>query len=101
MPIEALIIDDEPLAREKVRGFLDNEGDIQIVAECRDGKEALEAIEEHRPQLVFLDVQMPEMDGFEVLANVEPDHLPTVIFTTAFDQYALKAFDVHAVDYLL
>ncbi|MEM1183163.1 MAG: LytTR family DNA-binding domain-containing protein [Acidobacteriota bacterium] len=101
MPIEALIIDDEPLAREKVRGFLENESDITIVAECRDGKEALEALEEHRPQLVFLDVQMPEMDGFEVLSNVEPEHLPTVIFTTAYDQYALKAFDVHAVDYLL
>lgn len=101
MPIEALIIDDEPLAREKVRGFLDGEVDVSVVAECRDGREALEALETHRPDLVFLDVQMPEMDGFEVLANVEPEHLPTVIFTTAYDQYALKAFDVHAVDYLL
>jgi len=101
VPIQALIIDDEPLAREKVRGFLEKESDIQILTECRDGREALEAIEEHKPDLIFLDVQMPEMDGFEVLANVEAESMPTVIFTTAFDQYALKAFDVHAVDYLL
>lgn len=101
MPIQALIIDDEPLAREKVRGFLEPESDIEIVAECRDGREALEALEAHKPDLIFLDVQMPEMDGFEVLENVDPGSLPTVIFTTAYDQYALKAFDVHAVDYLL
>ena len=101
MAIRALIIDDEPLAREKVRGFLESESDIEVLAECRDGKEALEALEEHKPDLIFLDVQMPELDGFEVLSNVEPADLPTVIFTTAYDQYALKAFDVHAVDYLL
>ncbi|MEM6797630.1 MAG: LytTR family DNA-binding domain-containing protein, partial [Acidobacteriota bacterium] len=83
-----------------VRGFLEGESDIEIVAECRDGKQALETIESEKPDLIFLDVQMPEMDGFEVLANIEPDLFPTVIFTTAYDQYALKAFDVHAVDYL-
>lgn len=101
MAIRALIIDDEPLAREKVRGFLESESDIEVLAECRDGKEALEALDEHKPDLVFLDVQMPELDGFEVLSNVDAGDLPTVIFTTAYDQYALKAFDVHAVDYLL
>ncbi len=101
MAIRTIIVDDEPLAREKLRGFLDQETDIEIIDECRDGREALEKIEAEKPDLVFLDVQMPEMDGFEVLENVEPEQLPTVIFVTAFDQYAIKAFDVHAVDYLL
>lgn len=101
MPIRTLIIDDEPLAREKLRGFLEKEKDFEIVAECRDGREALETIEAEEPDLVFLDVQMPEMDGFEVLEHVDEDKLPNVVFTTAYDQYALKAFEVHAVDYLL
>ena len=101
MAIKTIIVDDEPLAREKLRGFLEKEGDVEIIGECRDGREALEAIEGEGPDLVFLDVQMPEMDGFEVLDNLEPEDLPTVIFVTAYDQYALKAFDVHAVDYLL
>ncbi len=101
MPIKTIIVDDEPLAREKLRGFLENEPDVRIAGECRDGREALETIEAEKPDLVFLDVQMPEMDGFEVLDNLEPDQLPTVIFVTAYDQYAIKAFDVHAVDYLL
>lgn len=101
MPIRTLIIDDEPLAREKLRGFLDGEEDLEIVAECRDGREALLTIEKERPDLIFLDVQMPEMDGFEVLENLDPEALPTVVFTTAYDQYALKAFEVHASDYLL
>ncbi len=101
MAITALIVDDEPLAREKIRGFLEAEADIKIIGECRDGREALIQIEELEPDLVFLDVQMPELDGFEVLDHLEKDRLPTVIFVTAYDQYALKAFDVHAVDYLL
>ncbi len=101
MAIKTLIIDDEPLAREKLHGFLEGAEDIEIIAECRDGREALETIEKQSPDLVFLDVQMPEMDGFEVLANLEAEYLPTVVFVTAFDQYAIKAFDVHAVDYLL
>ncbi len=101
MTIKTLIVDDEPLAREKLRGFLEKESDIEVLGECRDGREALETIDAEKPDLVFLDVQMPEMDGFEVLENLEPDALPTVIFVTAYDQYALKAFDVHAVDYLL
>ena len=101
MAIKTLIIDDEPLAREKLHGFLEGAEDIEIIAECRDGREALETIEKQSPDLVFLDVQMPEMDGFEVLANLDAESLPTVVFVTAFDQYAIKAFDVHAVDYLL
>jgi two-component system, LytTR family, response regulator len=99
--IKTIIVDDEPLAREKLRGFLEQEPDVEIIGECRDGREALETIEAEQPDLVFLDVQMPEMDGFEVLEHVEPEIMPTVIFVTAYDQYALKAFDVHAVDYLL
>ena len=101
MTIRTLIVDDEPLAREKLRGFLDGVEDFEVVGECRDGREALETIERECPDLVFLDVQMPEMDGFEVLENLPEDELPTVVFVTAYDQYALKAFDVHAVDYLL
>ncbi|MEM9558076.1 MAG: LytTR family DNA-binding domain-containing protein [Acidobacteriota bacterium] len=101
MAIRTILVDDEPLAREKLQGFLQKETDIEIVAECRDGREAVETIERERPDLVFLDVQMPEMDGFEVIETLEADSLPIVVFVTAFDQYALKAFDVHAVDYLL
>ena len=92
MAIKTLIVDDEPLAREKLRGFLEGEKDIEILGECRDGREALETIEAEKPDLVFLDVQMPEMDGFEVLENLEPESLPTVIFVHAVD-YLLKPFD--------
>ncbi len=101
MTIKTIIVDDEPLAREKLRGFLEQESDFEILGECRDGREALETIEAEKPDLVFLDIQMPEMDGFEVLENLDPGALPTVIFVTAYDQYAIKAFDVHAIDYLL
>ena len=101
MAIRTIIVDDEPLAREKLRAFLETEADVEIIDECRDGREALETIEGEKPDLVFLDVQMPEMDGFEVLENLEREGLPTVVFVTAYDQYAIKAFDVHAVDYLL
>ena len=101
MAIRTILVDDEPLAREKTRAFLEKEPDIEIVAECRDGKEALETIEAEKPDLVFLDIQMPEMDGFEVMENLELDDPPIIIFVTAFDEYALKAFDIHALDYLL
>lgn len=101
MPIRTLIVDDEPLAREKLRGFLEKETDIEIIGECRDGREAVETIDRDRPDLLFLDIQMPEMDGFDVLEQVDEVAMPTVVFTTAFDQYAIKAFDVHAADYLL
>lgn len=99
MAIRAVVVDDEPLAREKLMGFLEQEHDIQVIAECPDGKSAVETLDAESPDLLFLDVQMPEMSGFEVLENL--DRIPNVIFVTAFDQYALKAFDVHAVDYLL
>jgi two-component system LytT family response regulator len=99
--IRTLIVDDEPLARRGIRAQLDEEADIEIVSECRNGLEAVAAIEEQSPDLVFLDVQMPELDGFGVLEAVGVDRMPVVIFVTAYDQYALRAFDVHALDYLL
>ncbi len=101
LAIRTIVVDDEPLAREKLRGFLEAESDFEVVAECRDGAEAVETIEREKPDLVFLDVQMPELSGFEVLEQLDPESFPTVIFVTAYDQYALKAFEVHAVDYLL
>jgi two-component system LytT family response regulator len=99
--IRALIVDDEPLARERIRGLLREEADVQIAAECASGAEAVQQIMRQKPDLVFLDVQMPEMDGFEVLAQVPAEQLPVVIFATAFDQHAVRAFDAHALDYLL
>jgi two-component system LytT family response regulator len=99
--IRTVIVDDEPLARRGIRAQLKEEEDIEIVAECRNGLEAVAAIEKQAPDLVFLDVQMPELDGFGVLKAVGVDHMPAVIFVTAYDQYALRAFDVHALDYLL
>ncbi|MTI38547.1 LytR/AlgR family response regulator transcription factor [Fulvivirga lutimaris] len=99
MKINCIIIDDEKLARELLIEFLEPYTDIEIVAECSNGKDAVEKINELKPQLIFLDVQMPGMDGFDVLENI--DHRPFVIFTTAYDQYAIKAFDKSAIDYLL
>ena len=99
--IRTLIVDDEPMARERVRTLLAQQADIDIVGECADGPQAVAAIERLQPQLVFLDVQMPGLDGFGVLAGRAPDRMPLVVFTTAYDEYALRAFDVHALDYLL
>ena len=99
--ITTLIIDDEPLARRNLRLLLEKDPQIEILEECRDGREAVKAINALSPDLIFLDIQMPEMDGFDVLARVGPEHIQAIIFVTAFDQYALKAFDVHALDYLL
>lgn len=96
---KAIIIDDEPLARSLVREYLQEYPFIEIAAECGDGFEGLKAIHEHRPDLVFLDIQMPKINGFEMLELLDP--APPVIFTTAFDEYAIRAFDRHAVDYLL
>jgi two-component system LytT family response regulator len=96
-----LIVDDEPLARRNLRLLLEKDPQIEIVGECGNGREAVKAISELSPDLIFLDIQMPEMDGFDVLERVGPDHIQAIIFVTAFDQYALKAFDVHALDYLL
>jgi two-component system LytT family response regulator len=97
--IKAIIIDDEPLARSLVKEFLAYYTDIEVKAECNDGFEGLKAIQEHQPDLIFLDIQMPKINGFEMLELI--DQPPAVIFTTAFDEYAIKAFDNHAVDYLL
>src|SRR3984885_6404427 len=95
----ALIIDDEPLARMVVREYLQAFDQIEVLQECNDGFEGLKAIQQHQPNLIFLDVQMPKINGFEMLELVE--NPPSVIFTTAFDEYAIKAFETHAVDYLL
>jgi len=101
MKLQAIIVDDEPPARERIRLFLKEEPDVQLVAECSSGSEALAQIKRNKPDLVFLDVQMPGMDGFEVLHNVPIEELPLVIFTTAYDQHAVRAFEAHALDYLL
>jgi two-component system, LytTR family, response regulator len=99
--IQVLIADDEPLARERLRTLLTGEDWLDIVAECQNGQEAAESILKLQPDLVFLDIQMPGATGFDVIEAVGPDKMPLVVFVTAFDKYALKAFDVHALDYLL
>ena len=96
-----LIADDEPLARERLRMLLSSEDWVQIVAECQDGRETVSAIQKLQPDLVFLDVQMPGASGFDVIEGVGAARMPPVIFVTAYDRYALRAFDVHALDYLL
>ena len=100
-PIRVLIVDDEPLARRGVRSRLRKHSDIEIVAECATGKAAVMAIRERLPDLVFLDIQMPDLSGFDVLRALRHDELPAIIFLTAYDQFALDAFRVHALDYLL
>lgn len=97
----ALIVDDEPPARAKIRKFLESRPDLEILGEAGDGLEAIQKILELRPDLLFLDIQMPRGDGFDVLREVYPQHKPIVIFTTAYDEYAVRAFEVEAVDYLL
>lgn len=99
--IRTIIADDEPLALKGLRLRLEAYADIEIVAQCPNGRTALEAIKREKPNLVFLDIQMPAMDGFEVVKELIGDEMPLVVFVTAFDEYALKAFDAHAVDYLL
>jgi two-component system LytT family response regulator len=100
-PIRVLVVDDEPLAREKIRGMAADDPDIRIVGECTNGAEAIEAIQTLRPDLILLDVQMPEVGGFAVLEALKDEGLPPVIFITAYDHYAVRAFEVHALDYLL
>jgi two-component system LytT family response regulator len=99
--IRALVVDDEPLARQNLRVLLAADPDVEIVAECGTGREALAAIASESPDLVFLDIQMPEMDGFEVLERLDARTAPAVVFVTAYDQYAIRAFEVRAIDYLL
>jgi two-component system LytT family response regulator/two-component system response regulator LytT len=111
MPISALIIDDEQLARDELKYLLDQVGDVNVLAQGTNGIEAVDLIEEHHPDLVFLDVQMPGLDGFAVIQKLvdrhraqtgkEAEPLPQIVFATAYDQYAVRAFDVNAVDYLL
>lgn len=97
--MKTILIDDEPLARTLLAELLEDEKDIEIVASCNDGFEGLKAIQEHQPDLIFLDIQMPKITGFELLELLE--NPPKVIFTTAYDEYALKAFEVNALDYLM
>lgn len=99
--IRALVIDDEPLARDRICRLLARQSDIQVVGQCGDGKSAVIAIAKHDPDLVFLDVQMPELDGFGVLREIPRAKMPVIVFVSAYDQYAVKAFAVHALDYLL
>ena len=101
MKYRCLIIDDEMLARDVIRTFVQHDHSIEITDEAANGPEAVVKILQHRPDVIFLDIQMPELDGFEVLREVWPHHQPFVVFTTAFDQYALRAFEVNAIDYLL
>ena len=97
--IKTILIDDEPLARSVVLEYLQSFADFKVVAECNDGFEGVKAIAQHKPDLIFLDIQMPKINGFEMLELIE--NPPAVIFTTAFDEYAIKAFEAHAIDYLL
>jgi len=101
MTLRALVVDDEPLARQRVRHLLRCAADIEVVRECGTGLEALKAIEDLTPDLVFLDIQMPELDGFGVVEAIGPERMPPTLFVTAYDQHALRAFEVHALDYLL
>ncbi len=99
MKISTIIVDDEPLARRRIANLLEEVDEIEVLAQAKNGKEAIQSINTHQPELVFLDIQMPEIDGFGVLDQLEK--LPVVIFVTAFDQYAMEAFNYHAIDYLL
>lgn len=99
--IRALVVDDEPVARGHLRALLEDRGDVQVVDECGDGRSAVERIRSLGPDLVLLDVQMPELDGFGVVRAIGPDRMPPVVFVTAHDQHAVEAFEVHALDYVL
>jgi two-component system LytT family response regulator len=101
MPVKVLIADDEPLARRRSARLLREREDVEIVAQCSGGSEAVDAIREHDPDLVLLDIQMPDIDGFGVISEVGTDRMPQVVFVTAYDQHAIKAFDVNAVDYVV
>jgi two-component system, LytTR family, response regulator len=98
--VRVVIADDEPLARKTIRMLARRDPDVEIVAECRNGEETVDAVREHKPELLFLDIQMPRLDGFDVL-EILGDEAPAIVFVTAYDQYAIRAFEVHAIDYLL
>jgi len=99
--IRVIIVDDEKLARDRIRRLLERSDNYDIISECANGSEAVNVLNENDIDLMFLDIQMPEMDGFEVLKHIDRNKLPVIIFVTAYDTYALKAFEVHAIDYLL
>jgi two-component system LytT family response regulator len=100
-PIRTLIVDDEELCREGIRLLLAGDGDLEIVGESANGKEAIRDIINHKPDLVFLDIQMPEISGFDVIQSFDEGDLPLIVFVTAYDEYAVKAFEIHALDYVL
>ena len=100
-PLRVLIVDDEPLGLERVRSIIRTDGRLQIVGECASGAEAVQAVQTLSPDILLLDIQMPGMDGFEVIAQIDSPDMPVVIFVTAYDTYAIRAFDVNAVDYVL
>ncbi|HUQ83582.1 MAG TPA: LytTR family DNA-binding domain-containing protein [Gemmatimonadaceae bacterium] len=100
-PVRALIVDDEPLARAHLRSLLRDRGDVDVIGECGDGRSAIDQIRRLDPQLVLLDIQMPELDGLEVIREVGASEMPAVVFVTAYDEHALAAFEVHAFDYIL
>ena len=99
--IRTLVVDDEPMGRERVLSLLQQEDDVEVIGECSDGTQSIAAIQQHSPDLVFLDIQMPGANGFGVIDAVGAHRMPNVIFVTAYDEYALKAFEYHALDYLL
>lgn len=99
--LRAVIVDDEPLALKLLRAKLNKIADIEVVAECKNGREAVTAVIDFAPDLVFLDIEMPGYDGFDVIKHLQSDVLPLIVFTTAYEQYALEAFEIHAVDYIL
>jgi len=99
--IRTVIVDDEPLARERLRKLISNEEDLELIEMCENGQEAIDYLSEDLPHLLFLDIQMPEIDGFQVLKKINYEDIPCIVFVTAYDEYALRAFEVNALDYLL
>lgn len=99
--IRTVVVDDEPLACKRLEKLLKEDEEIELISLCANGEEAIKQIKEEQPDLVFLDIQMPEINGFDVLQNIDQDEAPLIIFVTAYDEYALKAFEVHALDYLM
>jgi two-component system, LytTR family, response regulator len=99
--IRTIIADDEHLSRQKLRLLLREESGVDVVAECQNGEQTVEAVHDHKPDLLLIDIRMPDLDGFQVLEKIAADEMPVIIFTTAYDQFAIRAFDAHALDYLL